>query len=163
MNQKNNYILLTDSRQRKEEHIVKEFNIQNILHIRTGLPSGDYMVVRYDEIKGFYLDYSTIIDTKKDIVEICGNLCSTTQHERIKREIAKAHELGCKRFIFLIADAKITCIDELDGWRSSRTNVKGEVLAKVMKTMSERYGCEFIFCKKKEMATKIISFLTNES
>ena len=85
---------------------VKEFDKQNILHIRTGLPSADYMAVRYNEEKGFYLDYSVLIDTKKDIEEIAGNLCNSQSHQRIKNEIARGKELGVKDFIFLINGSK---------------------------------------------------------
>ena len=80
----NNFIILTDTRQQKENHIIKEFDKQGILHIRTGLPSADYMAVRYDNEQGFYLDYSVLIDTKKDLEEIANNLCNTNSHERIK-------------------------------------------------------------------------------
>ena len=53
----NNFVILTDTRQQKEEHIIKEFDKQCILHIQTKLDSADYMALRYDEEKGFYKDY----------------------------------------------------------------------------------------------------------
>ena len=62
-----NLIILTDTRQQKENHIIKEFDKQNILHIQTKLDSADYMAVRYNEEKGFYKDYSILVDTKKDL------------------------------------------------------------------------------------------------
>ena len=153
------FIILTDTRQQKENHIIKEFDKQNYLHIRTGLPSADYMAVRYDNNKGFYLDYSTLIDTKKDIEEIAGNLCNSQNHERIKREIARGKELGAKDFIFLIAGGKVKTIDDLKNWQSKRTRVKGVVLIKIMQTMKERYGVRFIICPKKDMGKKIIELL----
>lgn len=151
------YIILTDTRQQKENYIIKEFDKQGILHIRTGLPSADYMALRYNN--GFYLDYTTLIDTKKDLEEISGNLCNTQNHERIKKEIFKARELGCKNFIFLIADNKIKTIQDLQNWSSKRTRVKGSVLLKIMRTMSERYGIRFIICEKKKIGKKVIELL----
>lgn len=153
------FIILTDSRQQKENHILKEFDKQNYVHIRTGLPSADYMAVRYDQQQGFYLDYTTLIDTKKDLEEISGNLCNTQNHERIKREIEKAKELGCKNFIFLIGVNKQMTIEDLLKWNSKRTKVKGEVLLKIMKTMTQKYGIRFIICQKKNMGEKIIKLL----
>ena len=155
-----NYIILTDTRQQKEQHILKEFDKQQILHIRTGLPSADYMALRYRN--GFYLDYSTLIDTKKDLEEISSNLCNTQNHERIKREIERARQLGCKNFIFLIGDSKVKHIADIQNWRSLHTKVRGYVLLKIMQTMTERYGIRFIFCQKKDMGKKIIELLEKE-
>ena len=158
----NDFLILTDTRQQKESHILKEFDKQGIIHIRTGLPSADYMVVRHDPTKKFYLDYSTLIDTKKDVEEIAGNLCNSQSHERIKREIQKGKDLGCENFVFLIGDNKIKSIKDLQEWESTRTRVKGSVLVKVMSTMRERYGCRFIIVPKVKMGEKIIELLKKE-
>ena len=156
------FIILTDTRQQKENHIIKAFDKENILHIRTTLESADYMAVRYNQEKGFYKDYSILIDTKKDLEEISSNLCNSKNHERIKREIARGKELGAKEFIFLIADNKIKTLADLKQWRSKRTMVKGETLAKIMKTMKERYGIRFIIVPKKEIGRKVIELLESK-
>ena len=158
----NNFIILRDTRQQKEEHIIKEFDKQGILHIRTGLPSADYMAVRYNEEKGFYLDYSILIDTKKDIEEIVNNLCNTNSHQRVKREIFKGKELGAKEFIFLIGDNKIKSIEDIKKWTSPHTKVKGETLLKIMSTMAKKYGVRFMIVPKKDMGKKIIELLSKE-
>lgn len=151
-------IIECDTRQQKEEHIVQAFDNAGIKYIRNKLYCGDYKRVDSPEI---------IIDTKKNLVEMCGNLCRTTEHQRIKREIMKATEIGAKRFIFLIADSKITNIDEVHNWNiptrkddTKYTKVKPETLQKIMKTMYEKYGIEFIFCKKKDMGKRIIELLS---
>lgn len=159
----NNFIILTDTRQQKESHILKAFDKQNILHIRTGLPSADYMVVRYDDEKGFYLDYSILIDTKKDIEEIASNLCNSQNHQRILREIQKGKDLGAKEFIFLINGGKVKTIEDLKNWTSKRTKVKGFVLLKIMKTMRERYGIRFIIVPKQKMGETIIKIFNKNS
>lgn len=151
------FIILTDTRQQKESHIIKEFDRQKILHIRTTLESADYMAVRYNN--GFYKDYSVLIDTKKDLEEISSNLCNTQNHERIKREIAKAKELGCNDFIFLIANNKIKTLNDLKQWKSKRTKVKGVTLVKIMQTMKQRYGIRFIVVPKKDMGKKVVELL----
>lgn len=155
-------LILTDTRQQKENHIIKEFDKQGILHIRTGLPSADYMAVRYDEEKGMYLDYSVLIDTKKDLEEISGNLCNTQSHERIKREIFKGQELGAKEFIFLINGGKIKTAEDLKNWSSKRTQVKGATLLKIFKTMKERYNVRFIICRKQDMGKYILKLLESK-
>lgn len=157
----NRFVILTDSRQQKENHIIKEFDKQQILHIRTGLPSADYMALRYNEENGFYLDYSVLIDTKKDIEEIAANLCNTQSHDRVKKEIFKGQELGAKEFVFLINGGKVKTIQDLENWSSKRTKVKGSTLIKIFKTMKERYGVRFIICKRSEMGKRIIELLTS--
>ena len=155
----NNFIILTDTRQKSEEHIIKEFDKQGILHIRTGLPSADYMAVRYDNEKGFYLDYSILIDTKKDIEEIASNLCNSENHQRILKEIQKGKDLGAKQFVFLINGGKVKTIEDLQNWTSKRTKVKGEVLLKIFKTMSQKYGVKFIIVPKNKIGETIIKLL----
>ena len=156
-----NFIILTDTRQQKESHIIKEFDKQGILHIRTGLPSADYMAVRYDNEKGFYLDYSILIDTKKDIEEIASNLCNSENHQRILKEIQKGKDLGAKQFVFLINGGKVKTIEDLQNWTSKRTKVKGEVLLKIFKTMSQKYGVKFIIVPKNKIGETIIKLFSN--
>ena len=153
------FIILTDTRQQKEDHILKEFDKQGFLHIRTGLPSADYMALRHNNEQGFYLDYSVLIDTKKDIEEIAGNLCNSQSHERIKREIFKGQELGAKEFIFLINGGKVKTIEDLQNWTSKRTKVKGTTLLKIMNTMKQKYNVRFIIVPKKNMGQIIIKLL----
>ena len=155
----NNFIILRDTRQQKEEHIIKEFDKQGILHIRTGLPSADYMAVRYDKEKGFYLDYSILIDTKKDIEEIVSNLCNSQNHQRILREIQKGKDLGAKQFVFLINGGKIKTIEDLQNWTSKRTKVKGSTLLKIFNTMKQKYGVRFIIVPRAKMGATIIKLL----
>ena len=152
------FVILTDTRQQKENHILKEFDKQNILHIRTTLPSADYMALRYSAEKGYYLDYRVLIDTKKDLEEIAGNLCNTQNHERIKREISRAKELGCEQFYFIIG---IKADTDVASWQSSKTKVKGKTLLKIMNTMAQRYNVNFVLCEKKNIGKLITKYLQN--
>ena len=151
------FIILTDTRQQKENHILKVFNKRGIIHLRTTLPSADYMAIRYNQKKGLYLDYTILIDTKKDLEEVAGNLCNTQNHERVKREIERAKELGCEQFYFLIGDNKIKTIEDIEKWSSPHTRVRGSTLLKVMNTMQERYDVKFIICQKKNVGQMIVS------
>lgn len=150
-------IIECDTRQQKQEHIVKAFDEAGIKYIRNKLYCGDYK--RVDSPK-------VIIDTKKNLLEMSGNLCRTTEHARIKHEIARACDIGCERFIFLIASNKIKNMDEVHNWivptkrdGTKYTRVEPSTLEKIMKTMNEKYGIEFMFCPKKDMGKKIIELL----
>lgn len=157
----NNFVILTDTRQQKEKHILKEFDNQGILHIRTTLPSADYMALRCDNQKGMYLDYSILIDTKKNLLEICNNLCRNSEHQRLIREIELARSLGCKKFVFLVGEKNIKSVEDIKNWSDKHTKVKGETLLKIMVTFSKHHGCNFIFVPKKEMGKKTIELLNN--
>ena len=145
-----NKIIICDTREKGNKKILEYFTKVNQDYIISKLDAGDYMI---------YKDYTTIIDKKDGLLELAGNLCHTSEHERIKREIAKARELGCVDFIFLIQDSKIKTIEDIKNWSSPHTKVHGSTLLKVMATMSKKYGVKFIIAPKKEMGAKIIELL----
>jgi hypothetical protein len=152
-------LILADTRQQLDNHITKHFDKQNINWIRTKLDSADYMAVRYGN--GFIKDYSTLIDTKKDLLELCGNLCHSSEHARVVREIELGQSLGCTNFIFLIANNDIKTPEDIKNWSNKNTKVKGETLLKVMTTFKQHHNCRFVIVPKKEMGAKIIELLSN--
>lgn len=149
-----NNLIICDTREKNNKSILKYFDSVGQNYIISKLDAGDYMI---------YKDYTTIIDKKDGLLELAGNLCHTSEHERIKREIARARELGCVDFIFLIQDSKIKKIEDIKNWSSPHTKVKGATLLKIMATMSKKYGVKFIIVSKKEMGAKIIEILTKNN
>lgn len=148
-----NNIIICDTREKGNKKILEYFTKINQDYIISKLEAGDYMLFK---------DYSTIIDKKDGLLELAGNLCHTSEHERIKREIARAKELGCKNFIFLIQDNKIKSAEDIKNWSSPHTKVKGATLLKIMQTMKNKYGIRFIICSKKNMGKMIIKLLENK-
>lgn len=147
-----NNIILCDTREKGNKHILDYFDKIGQDYIVTKLDAGDYMIHKQPKV---------IIDKKVGLLELTNNLCNSAEHERVKREIQRAKDNGCKYFIFLIQDNKIKTIEDIKNWSSPHTKVKGETLLKVMLTMKERYDIHFIFSPKKEMGAKIIDLLTN--
>ena len=119
-------------------------------YIISKLDYGDYML---------YKNNSVVIDRKDNLLELTGNLCHTNEHERIKREIQRAKDDGCKDFIFLISESKIKSLEDIKSWSSPHTKVKGTTLLKIMQTMKERHKVRFIICPRKDMGKKIIELL----
>lgn len=148
-----NNIIICDTREKGNKKILEYFTKVNQDYIISKLDAGDYMI---------YKDYTTIIDKKDGLLELTGNLCHTSEHNRIKREIARARELGCVNFIFLIQDNKIKTIEDIKNWSSPHTKIKGVTLLKIMNTMKERYGVRFIICPKAKMGEYIIKLLGGE-
>lgn len=143
-------IIEMDTRNQKDEYVTDFLDSHGVKWIRNKLYAGDVKLINSTKI---------IIDLKKDLLEMCGNLTSLKEHERVKREIERAREIGCERFIFLIKEQKISSIQEVNNWSSKRTKVKGETLAKIMNTMSERYNVEFMFTKKELAGATIVELL----
>ena len=147
---KKNDIIICDTREKGNDYILKYFDKVNQDYIVSKLDAGDYMI---------YKNYKTIIDKKSGLLELAGNLCRTSEHERIKKEVAKSRELGCVDFIFLVCENKIKTVEDIANWTNKNTQVKGSTLLKVMTTMKERYGVKFIIVSKKMMGKKIIELL----
>lgn len=148
-----NDLIIVDTREKGNKKILEYFEKNNQDYIISKLDAGDYML---------YKNYKTIIDKKDGLLELAGNLCNTSEHERIKREISRAKELGCKHFIFLVQDSKIKTIDDIKNWSSPHTKVKGSVLYKIMCTMSSKYNIYFVIVPKKDIGKKIIELLKNQ-
>jgi ERCC4-type nuclease len=143
-------LIVVDTREKGHKQILKYFDKVHQDYIISKLNAGDYML---------YKNYSTIIDKKDGLLELSHNLCNTLEHERIKREIARAKELGCSNFIFLIQDSKIKTTDDINKWTSPHTKVKGSTLLKIMNTMKKRYDVRFIIVPRKDMGKTIIELL----
>lgn len=143
-------LIICDTREKGHKKILEYFEKNNIDYIVSKLDYGDYMI---------YKDNSVVIDRKDSLLELAGNLCHTTEHERIKREISRAKDDGCKDFIFLVAESKIKTADDIKNWSSPHTKVRGSTLLKIMTTMKERYGVRFIICKRSEIGKRIVKLL----
>ena len=148
-------IIQVDSREQKNNNILDHFDTIGQKYIVSKMISGDYQDVNSVEV---------LIDLKQShgdgIAELCANLTKTNNHDRFKRELARAYEIGCKRFVVLIVSSKVDCVDDIHLWENKRGQVKPETLEKIVKTFIDKYGIEVVFCKKAEAGTKIIDILS---
>lgn len=143
-------IIIVDTREKGHKKILEYFDKVSQDYIVSKLDAGDYALFK---------DFSTIIDKKDGLLELSHNLCNSLEHERIKREIDRAKNLGCSNFIFLIQDNKIKTVQDIKSWSSPHTKVKGETLLKIMNTMCKKYAIRFIIVPKKKMGEMIIKLL----
>jgi hypothetical protein len=103
-----------------------------------------------------------VIDRKKDLQEVAGNVCQ--QHDRFVRELELARDLGY-RMIVLVEEPNITSLPNVCSWYNwrRRTNpkaVNGKTLYKIMSTMSEKYGVIWEFTTKVNCGKRIVELLT---
>lgn len=102
-----------------------------------------------------------VIDRKKDLQEVAGNVCQ--QHDRFIRELELANELGYK-MIVLVEEPNITSLVDVCGWYNWRKKknpraVSGKTLYRIMKTISEKYGVEWKFTTKQKCGETIVKLL----
>ena len=148
-----NNIIIVDTREKGNKKILEHFDKINQDYIVSKLDAGDYMLFK---------QYNTIIDKKDGLLELAHNLCNSSEHARINREIERAKELGCENFIFLIQENKIKTTEDIANWSSPYTKVKGATLLKIMNTMKSKYNIRFIICEKKKMGDMIINLLNKK-
>lgn len=131
------------------------------------------------------------VDTKRNIEELYGNLVggknkskNGNEHERFRNECILAKENGCQLYILVENTDGVTSLDDFNkwkneqgykryanmrhrafknGWTSPKPPVPNASLVKMMKTMTERYGVEFLFCKPEEAAEMVEKLLTGGS
>lgn len=138
-----------DSREQKYEHITKAFDRKKVKWFRSKLPVGDYM-----ELDNARL----VIDRKRRLEELCGNIFQ--DHERFKREIELAKELGITLIILVEHGPLIKCIADIAAWNNPNiergSTITGERLSRAITTIQGKYGVSFRFCDKSQTANRIL-------
>ena len=157
------------SNQRKHSQMVREG--AELLPLR--IPFGDYILID-ERIQGIIrkaggadgvhkkdlLDAITLsIDTKKNLQEVVGNVCSK-QHERFRRELMAADG----RMVLLIEESGIECLEDVYWWENPRLKynpraTKGSSLYKSLLTIRDEYGVDIRFCDRKNTGKEIIKIL----
>lgn len=148
-------IILEDTRQQTEKHSLKHqwFAEHGIEIKRCRLYVGDYALPT---------NQSICIDTKKDLQEICSNVCQ--QHERFRAELIRAQEAGIKLIILCEHGGSIKTIEDVYFWDNPRKKyskgaLDGQRLFKMMRTMTQKYGVEWQFCTKQQTGRRIAEIL----
>lgn len=145
-------VIQIDTREQKYDHVVNYFDSQGIKHVRSKCVVGDFVNLENPMV---------VVDRKKDLQEVAGNVCQ--QHERFVRELELAKELGYKMYI-LVEEPNITKVEQVFGWYNWRRKknpkaISGRTLGKIMLTMAEKYGVEWVFTTKANCGQRIVELL----
>lgn len=152
------------------------------------MPVGDYCLIddrirsilerRGSKLKKIDLigALSMVIDTKKNLQEVCSNICSSA-HNRFRDELILAQENGI-RMVVLVEESGINSLDDVFKWVNPRLwwykaqqkkgkapktpPTSGQTLAKAMWTCSKKYGVEWRFCPREKSGKTIISIFEEE-
>ena len=141
--------LQIDSREKKNEHILRYFDRHGIDYEIRKLDIGDYM-----------LDGGTIsVDTKRSVDELASNMLNRNDHARFLREAKRAADSGIK-LIVLLETSKYKAIPDLREWRSKYSGISGRSLMDAIYKTHISYGVEFLFCPKISTGRRIIELLS---
>lgn len=155
-----------DSREKARaiKKILATFDSEGVKYYISKLWTGDYMSLDNPRL---------IIDRKQNISEICNNV--TQDHTRFRNELIRAQENGIKLVILCEHGNGINSLQDLVFWVNPRAKkrvridgkwtdidvkaMKGDVLYKILNTLQDKYGCEFLFCDKKDTGRRILEIL----
>lgn len=148
-------VIQIDSREHKTElaRIQRGLERAGVRTFISKLYCGDYM-----SLDNAFL----VIDRKKDLQELCGNI--TQQHERFQAELMRAREIGIRIIILCEHGGEIKSLEDVYFWQNPRLlksskATTGKALYKSLCTIRERYGVRFEFCRKQDTAKKIVELL----
>lgn len=146
-----------DSREHKFElaRIQKQLTRAGCKTIVSKLYVGDYQSLDNPRL---------VVDRKKDLQELCGNVCQ--QHERFKNELIRALEAGIQIIILCEHGADVQSLEDVYFWDNPRLKkspkaTSGESLYRSLCTIRDRYNVIFEFCTKRETGKRIMELLSN--
>ena len=142
-------MLICDSKEKKNEHILRYFDRHGIDYKIRKLDVGDYM-----------FEGGTIsVDTKRSVDELASNMLNRNDHARFLREAKRAADSGVK-LIVLLETSKYKSIPDLATWRSKYSGISGRALMDAVYKTHIAYGVEFLFCPKISTGRRIIELLS---
>lgn len=167
-------VVQIDTRQQANKHnnIDNWFATHKVQFLYKKLDFGDYMTS----------SSNISIDTKQNLAEVASNL--GRDHARFAREIKRANEAGYKLVVLIEVGHPYHSIDDVPQWTSTvcqrcekkrfgycdpkvsircmahKTKpMQGSTLARIMRTIEHKYGCQFMFCNKRSTGRVICELL----
>ena len=142
-------MLICDSKEKKNEHILRYFDRHGIDYEIRKLDVGDYM------FEGGVIS----VDTKRSVDELASNMLNRNDHARFLREAKRAADSGVK-LIVLLETSKYKTIPDLREWQSKYSGISGRSLMDAIYKTHISYGVEFLFCPKISTGRRIIELLS---
>jgi len=150
-------VIQIDSREHKWElaRIQRQLTAAGCKTIVSKLYVGDYQSLDNPRL---------VIDRKKDLLELCGNVCQ--QHERFQKELIRAIDAGIQIIILCEHGEEIKSLEDVYFWDNPRRKespkaTSGESLYKSLTTIKNRYNVRFEFCTKAETGNRIMELLSD--
>lgn len=146
-----------DTREHKFElaRVQRQIEKKGVKTINSKLYVGDYQSLDNPRL---------VIDRKKDLQELCSNVCQ--QHERFRRELVRAQDAGINLIILVEHGGDIQELEDVFFWDNPRIKespkaTTGQALFRSLLTIRDRYGVRFEFCDKRHTGERIVELLSN--
>lgn len=144
-----------DSREHKWEmaRIQRQLSAAGCKTIVSKLYVGDYQSLDNPRL---------VVDRKKDLQELCGNVCQ--QHERFRKELVRAIDAGIRIIILVEHGPDIQTLEDVYFWDNPRKAespkaTSGQSLYRSLVTIRDKYNVQFEFCTKQETGSRIMELL----
>lgn len=161
-------VIQIDTRQQRGAHNAKNawFAAHGVETVEVTLKTGDYAAA----------GSNVLVDTKKDLQELAGNIGK--QHARFRREIDRAAAKGCRLVVLVEEHPEYNERALIDTWvptvcRMCRKcdprreqckahkfkPIQGVTVRKIMDKLESDHGARFLFCDKRDTARVICDLL----
>lgn len=144
---KEHFVILVDTAEKKNQHIISMFEANGINYRNKALKTGDYslLITKCEEVgimQDWYLTDEICIERKGSVDELAGNFSSSSKdNDRLLRELGKFD--GTRNYL-LIEDGSLQ--DIIDG--NYRSKINGRGLFNALITLQSRSGFWPIFAGK---------------
>ena len=149
--------LISDTREKKNQHVLDYFETVGIKYEIAKLDYGDYMDVYRPGI---------VIDRKQNIAELAKNVVGKDR-DRFVRELERAQAAGCKMVILVEQNRYkdrerwISVKEPVDLmlWSSPHTKIRGERVFRSLSGLIYKYNISVVFCDKRTTGKKIMEII----
>ena len=145
-------MIICDTREQKNEHILKYFEKHGIKYEKAAVDTADYYSTDNPSIR---------VERKKDLGELAHNLLSRDKG-RFYREIRRAREKGLKIYVVCENGKGVKNIEDVAKWENQYGKVTGRELREAIYKCAIAYGIEFLFCNRRQTGKLIYEILNGK-
>lgn len=149
--------IICDTREQKNNHIIKAFKKHDISFITEKLDIGDYAMFIPDTNH----KCKTVYERKASLEELSANLCEPkdhNNHNRFERELIRAKEQGIK---VVLCIENPNWYEDLMNWRY-RTKLKPKAFRGMLLSLASRYDLKVVGVSKEYIGSFIYNTLYYE-
>ena len=145
-------MIVSDTREKKNEHVLKYFERKGIEYRVDTVDTGDYYDTERPNVR---------VERKMSLEELAHNLISGDK-SRFYREIRRARAQGIE-LIILCEHGGIHCLNDVKQWVPKYGKVTGRALADAIARLEIGYGVPVLFCDKRSTGRRILEILTSDT